>query len=92
MLDEQLRQRFQKHRNRGVVAKRFADVREAVYISWPEDEASAKLKRISSKLVLLMTTVAGTPSGLGVIASQEMQEIRGLQFHRAVGLAGFVDQ
>ena len=41
-----LRQRFQQHRNSGIVAKRLADVREAIHIAGPEHKASAELKRI----------------------------------------------
>jgi hypothetical protein len=38
--------RFQKRRNRGIVAERLADVREPVHISRSEHEAAAELKRV----------------------------------------------
>jgi len=43
-----LRQRFQQHRNSGIVAESLADVREPIYISRSEHETSAQLKRILS--------------------------------------------
>jgi len=38
--------RFQKRRNRGIVAERLADVREPVHISRSEYETAAELKRV----------------------------------------------
>src|ERR1700675_69936 len=40
----------------------------------------------------MMAAGASALSRYGVFASQEMQEVRGLQFCHAINLAGFVDQ
>jgi hypothetical protein len=40
----------------------------------------------------MMAAGTGALSCRGVLAPQEMQEIRGLQVRRAISLAGFVDQ
>jgi hypothetical protein len=40
----------------------------------------------------MMAAAAGALSRRGVIASQEMQKVRGLQFRHTISLARFVDQ
>ncbi len=40
----------------------------------------------------MMACCARTFSRCGIFASQKMQEVRGLQFRHAIGLAGFIDQ
>jgi hypothetical protein len=42
--------------------------------------------------MLMMACCTRTFSRCGIFASQEMQEVRGLQFRSAIGLAGFINQ
>ena len=42
--------------------------------------------------VLMMAGCTGTLSCRGVITSQKVQEVRGLQFRHAISFAPFVDQ
>jgi len=67
-------------------------MREPIDVPRPEDETPAKLKRVLSQLVLVMAARARSFSRLGIFLSQEMQQVRGLQFRRAIGFAVFVDQ
>jgi hypothetical protein len=87
-----LGKRLQQRRNSNIVAKRLADVREPVYISRPKHKASAQLKWILPQLVLMMAGGSSALSCHGVLAAEEMQKVRGLQFHRAISLARFVNQ
>jgi hypothetical protein len=84
--------RSQKRPNRGIVSECLADVREPVHISRSEHEAAAELKRILPQLMLMMAAGSGALSRYGVFASQEMQEVRGLQVGHAITLPLFVDQ
>jgi len=87
-----LLQCFHQGRQAGVVAERLADVREPVYISWSENKAAAELKRICAQLMLHMARCARPPPCFRIIASQEMQDISGLQLRRAIGLPLLIDQ
>jgi hypothetical protein len=42
--------------------------------------------------MLMMACGARTFSRCGIFASQEMQEVSGLQFRSAIGLSGFINQ
>jgi len=75
-----------------VVAKRFADVREAVDVAGSEDKAPSKLKRILSRLVLVMAGCPSARSGGGVVAAKQMQQVGGFQSRGSIGQPLLVDQ
>lgn len=87
-----LRQRREQRRGRSVVAKRFADVRKAIHVSRPKDEASTQLKRIRTKFVLLVAGFSRTLSRGGIVLAQQMQKVRRLQFRRPISLPQLVNQ
>jgi hypothetical protein len=65
-----LTQRFEQRVNAGIVAKRLADVRESIYVSWAEDEAAAELERILPQLVLRMAGGPRSLAGFRVVTAQ----------------------
>ena len=73
--DAALRERGEQRIGRGVIAKRFADVRETVHIPRAKNEASAKLKRIFAEFVLMMTSRPRALPSLNIVLAKEMQEI-----------------
>jgi hypothetical protein len=75
-----------------VVAESFTEVGEAIDISRREDKASAELKGIRAKFVLLMAGRAGALAAFEIIATSEVQQIGRRQVGDGVSLALFVDQ
>jgi len=54
-------------------------VREAVDIARSEDKTSSKLKRILSRFVLAMAGCPSASSRGGVVAAEQVQQVRGFQ-------------
>jgi hypothetical protein len=75
-----------------VVAKRLAEVGEAIPIPGPKNEAAAKLKRIPSQFVLMMSGGASAIAALEIVAAKQVQHIGHAQVCDFVGLAPFIDQ
>ncbi len=75
-----------------VVAKRFADVREAVDVARSEDKAPSKLKWISPRFVLAMAGCPSARSRGGVVAAKQMQQVRGFQSRGSISQPLLVDQ
>jgi hypothetical protein len=67
-------------------------VREAIDISWGEDEAAAELKGILAKFVLLMAGGAGALAALEIVAAKKMKQIGGPQVSDGVRLALFINE
>lgn len=74
-----------------VVAEGFAEVGEAIDISWCEDEAATELKGIQAKFVLMMPGRAGAMAASEIVAAKHVQQIGAAQVGNGVGLAMFVD-
>jgi hypothetical protein len=67
-------------------------VADAVHVAWTENEACAELKRIFAKFMLAVTRGVSALARDSVIATQEMKQVRTLQFGGAVGSAVRVNQ
>ena len=89
MLDGQRReQRFRF----GVVAEGAADVDEQIAIAGSEDEARSELKRILTQAVLAVSGTLGAGARCGVVAAEEMEQVRRFQFSGAISGAIGIDQ
>ena len=75
-----------------IIPKRAAHVDIPVHIAWPQDKATAKLKRILSQFVLPMAARARAVAGRLVVAPQHVQQIRVAQARGTVRLALLIDQ
>ena len=75
-----------------VVAKRFADVREAVDVARSEDKAPSQLERILPRFVLAMPGCPCARSRGGVVAAKQMQKVRGFQSRGSISQPLLVDQ
>lgn len=75
-----------------VVAKGLAEVGEAISISRRENKAAAKLKRIPSQFVLVMSGGASAIAALEIVAAKEVEDVGHAQVCDFVGLAPFIDQ
>jgi hypothetical protein len=75
-----------------VVAKRFADVREAVDVARSEDKTPSQLKRILPRFVLAMTGCPSARSRGGVVATKQMQQVRGFQSRGSISQPLLIDQ
>lgn len=65
---------------------------KAIHVSGAENKAAAQLEWVSAKLVLGMTCGFGTGAGLGIVASEQMKQVRALEFHCRIGFALFVNK
>lgn len=65
---------------------------ETIHVTRPEDKTSAQLEGISPKFVLRMAGGFGAGAGLGIVSSQQVEEVRALKFHGGVGFAFFVNE
>jgi len=86
------RERCKQRIDGSVVAKRFADVREAVDVARSEDETPSKLKWIPPRFVLAMTGCPSAHSRGGVVAAKQMQQVRGFQSRGSISQPLLVDQ
>lgn len=82
----------QNIRNARVVAKRVADMREAVNIAGAKNEACTKLEGIFAKFMLTVARCVGTFARNGVVATQQVKQVRALQFGGAVRNALHINQ
>ena len=67
-------------------------MREAVDISRAENKTAAKLKRILSQFVLMMTRDAGPLARFHVIFPKKMQQVGVAKLRHVIGLPLLVDQ
>ena len=67
-------------------------MREAINVARPEDETTAKLKRILPQFVLPVAGRTRAFPRLGVVAAEQMQQIRRFQLRDPISLALLVDQ
>jgi len=82
----------QNIRNARVVAKRLADMREAVDIAGGKNEACSELEGIFAKFMLTVARGVGTLARNGVVAAQQVKQVRALQFGGAVCGAFHIDE
>ena len=82
----------QNIRNARVVAKRLADMREAVNIAGAKNEACTKLEGIFAEFMLTVARCVGTFARNGVVATQQVKQVRALQFGGAVRGAIHINQ
>ena len=86
------RERCKQRIDGSVVAKRFADVREAVDVARSEDKTPSKLKWIPPRFVLAMAGCPSAHSRGGVVAAKQMQQVRGFQSRGSISQPLLVDQ
>ena len=65
---------------------------EAILIPWRKNKAAAKLKRIPSQFVLVMSGGASATAALEIVAAKQVKHIGYAQVCDFVGLAPFIDQ
>lgn len=65
---------------------------KAVDIPGPEDKTAPQLEGISPEFVLRVSSCFGAGASLGIVASQQVQQVCAFQFHGRIGLALFVDK
>jgi hypothetical protein len=82
----------QNIRNARVVAKRLADMCEAVDIGGAKNEACTELEGIFAKFMLTVARGVGTFARNGVVATQQVKEVRAPQFGGAVRGAIHINQ
>ena len=85
-------QSLQQGRYGRIVAKRLAAMGEAVHIARSEDKTAAQLEWIPPELVLRMTGGFGAGARFGIVASQQVKQVRALEFHGGIGFAIFVNK
>ena len=82
----------QNIRNARVVAKRLADMRETVDIARAKNEACAELEGIFAKFMLTVACGVGASARDSVVATQQVKQVRALQFGGAVRGALHINQ
>ena len=65
---------------------------EAVHVARSEDETATQLEGIPSEFVLGMAGGFCAAAGLGIVASQEMKQVRALELHGGIGFALLVNE
>ena len=65
---------------------------EAVYVAWPEDKASSQLEGVLSEFVLRMSGGFGACARLGIVSSQQVQQVCAFKLHGIVNFALFVNE
>ena len=65
---------------------------EPVNITRPEDKASAQLEWIPPELVLRMARGSRTGPGFGVVSSEQVEQVRALEFHDRISFTFFVNE
>ena len=76
----------------GIVAERFADVGEAIFVARREDKAAAELHGMRAEAMLSVSLGFGTAARLEIVAAQQVGERSGAQLGGAVGAAVGIDQ
>ena len=66
-------------------------MREAIPIPGPKNEAAAKLKRIPSQFVLVMSGGPSAIAAFEIVAAKQVQHTGHAQVCDFVGLAPFID-
>ena len=84
--------RIQHVRGRGVVAKGLAHVDEEVLIPGRKNKAAAKLQRIFSQTMLLVSCCLRSFARLQVVFAQKMKQGSVFQSQRFIGLAFVIDE
>jgi hypothetical protein len=75
-----------------IISESFADLGKAIDISRPEYETPSELKRILSKLVLMIACGASAVTALEIVGSKHVQQIRRAEVGDSISLALFVNQ
>ena len=67
---------------------------ETVHVPRSKDKTAAQLERVSaeSEIVLRVPSGSGADASLGIVASQQVKQVRALQFHGGIGFALFVNE
>jgi hypothetical protein len=86
------RQGGQQGLHRGVIPESLAAMGKAVDIARSEDKTAAQLEWIPPELVLRMTGGFGEGARLGIVASQQVKQVRALEFHGGISFAIFVNE
>ncbi|MCU1221096.1 MAG: hypothetical protein JWN42_2293 [Candidatus Angelobacter sp.] len=87
-----LRDRLQHVRRCGVVTKGFTHVDKEIFIPRRKYKTAAKLQRIFSQAMLLMSGGLGAAAGLQVISTKQVEQGSVAQADGLVGFAFVVDQ
>jgi hypothetical protein len=87
-----LRDRLQHVRRCGVVTKGFTHVDKEIFIPRRKHKTAAKLERIFSQAMLLMSGGLGAAAGLQVISTKQVKQGSVAQADGLVGFAFVVDQ
>jgi hypothetical protein len=87
-----LRDRLQHVFRRGVITKSLAYVDEEIFVPGRKHKAAAKLQRIFSQAMLLMSCGLGASAGLQVISTKQVEKGSVAQANCLVGFAFVVDQ
>jgi hypothetical protein len=75
----------------GIIPECFTNVRESIDIAWAENEAATELEWICTDFVLVMAGRACAVAALGIIATKNVEKVRGAQISNTIGLALRVD-
>ena len=73
-----------------MVPESLASVGEAVHIAGAEDKTAAQLKGIPPEFVLRMSGGFGASPRFGVVCSEQVEQVRALEFHGGISFASFV--
>ena len=67
---------------------------EAVCVTRSEDKTASQLERVSpqSEIVLRVSGGFGASAGLGIVASQQVQQVCCFQLHGRISFSLFVDE
>ena len=82
----------EKRGDRGVVAKGLATMGETVKVARAENKASPQLERVLAQFVLRMPGGFGARAIMGIVPSQQMEQVGALELHGVVGFSLFVNQ
>jgi hypothetical protein len=84
--------RFQHVRGGGVIAKRLAYMDEEIFVPRRKHKAAAKLQRIFSQAMLLVSCGFCAFAGLQIVFAQQMKESSLAQSNSFIGLAFVIDE
>src|SRR5262249_6732134 len=78
--------------NGSIVAERFADVREQVFVSRSKHKTSAELEGVFAQAMLAHTKSLCALAGTRIVAAKEVKDVGLLQLQGLIGLAIGVDE
>ena len=65
---------------------------ESVDIARPKDKTTTQLEGISAELMVRVPSGFGASASLGIVASQQVKQVRALKFHGEIGFPLFVNE